>query len=45
MKVIITICMSLLFAYTYAQDGDVVKGNRFYKEGNYEKAEEPGCRL
>jgi Ca-activated chloride channel family protein len=40
MKVIITICMSLLFAYTYAQDGDVVKGNRFYKEGNYEKAEE-----
>lgn len=32
--------MSLLFVYTYAQDGDVVKGNRFYKEGNYEKAEE-----
>ena len=32
--------MSLLCVYTYAQDGDVVKGNRFYKEGNYERAEE-----
>lgn len=40
MKGIITIFISFFCVYAYAQDGDVVKGNRFYKEGNYEKAEE-----
>ncbi|TWI83475.1 Ca-activated chloride channel family protein [Lacibacter cauensis] len=40
MKLIITILISFLCVYAYAQDGDVVKGNRYYKEGNYEKAEE-----
>ncbi len=40
MKGIITIFISFFCVYTYAQDGYVVKGNRFYKEGNYEKAEE-----
>lgn len=40
MKLIITIFISFLCVYAYAQDGDVVKGNRYYKEGNYEKAEE-----
>ncbi|RXK59801.1 tetratricopeptide repeat protein [Lacibacter luteus] len=40
MKLIFTICSLMLSVFTYAQEGDVVKGNRYYKEGNYEKAEE-----
>lgn len=40
MKVIFTILLLAVTLLAVAQDGEVMKGNRYYKEGNYEKAEE-----
>ena len=40
MKIILTILVVFAALLTYAQEGEVVKGNRYYKEGNYDKAEE-----
>ncbi|HTH30936.1 MAG TPA: tetratricopeptide repeat protein, partial [Lacibacter sp.] len=40
MKLILTIGLSMIALFTRAQEGEVMKGNRYYKEGNYDKAEE-----
>lgn len=40
MKIILTILVLFAALLTHAQEGEVMKGNRYYKEGNYDKAEE-----
>ncbi len=40
MKIILTILILFAALLTHAQEGEVMKGNRYYKEGNYDKAEE-----
>ncbi|HLO39262.1 MAG TPA: tetratricopeptide repeat protein, partial [Lacibacter sp.] len=40
MKIILTIFVVFATLSTNAQEGEVMKGNRYYKEGNYDKAEE-----
>jgi Ca-activated chloride channel family protein len=40
MKIILTIFVLFTALLTHAQEGEVMKGNRYYKEGNYDKAEE-----
>jgi Ca-activated chloride channel family protein len=40
MKIILTIFVLFAALLTHAQEGEVMKGNRYYKEGNYDKAEE-----
>lgn len=40
MKIIFTIFVLFAALSTQAQEGEVMKGNRYYKEGNYDKAEE-----
>jgi len=40
MKIILTIFVLFAALLTRAQEGEVMKGNRYYKEGNYDKAEE-----
>ncbi len=40
MKIILTILVVFAALLTHAQEGEVVKGNRYYKEGNFDKAEE-----
>jgi Ca-activated chloride channel family protein len=40
MKFILTILVVFATLLTHAQEGEVVKGNRYYKEGNFDKAEE-----
>lgn len=40
MKFILTILVVFAALLTHAQEGEVVKGNRYYKEGNFDKAEE-----
>lgn len=40
MKIILTILVLFVALLTHAQEGEVMKGNRYYKEGNYDKAEE-----
>lgn len=40
MKIILTILVLITALLTRAQEGEVMKGNRYYKEGNYDKAEE-----
>ena len=40
MKIILTIFVVFATLSTHAQEGEVMKGNRYYKEGNYDKAEE-----
>jgi Ca-activated chloride channel family protein len=40
MKIILTILVVFAALLTHAQEGEVMKGNRYYKEGNYDKAEE-----
>lgn len=40
MKIILTILVVFTVLLTRAQEGEVMKGNRYYKEGNYDKAEE-----
>lgn len=40
MKIILTILVVFTALLTHAQEGEVMKGNRYYKEGNYDKAEE-----
>lgn len=40
MKFFLTIFVLFAALLTQAQEGEVMKGNRYYKEGNYDKAEE-----
>lgn len=40
MKIVLTIFALFAALLTQAQEGEVMKGNRYYKEGNYDKAEE-----
>lgn len=40
MKIYFTIVAFFSFFIAFAQEGEVVKGNRYYKEGKYDKAEE-----
>ncbi|QNA43890.1 tetratricopeptide repeat protein [Lacibacter sediminis] len=40
MKIFLTILVLFAALLTHAQEGEVMKGNRYYKEGNYDKAEE-----
>ncbi|MEJ8841100.1 tetratricopeptide repeat protein [Lacibacter sp. H375] len=40
MKIFLTIFVLFAALLTHAQEGEVMKGNRYYKEGNYDKAEE-----
>ncbi|MBP6687034.1 MAG: tetratricopeptide repeat protein [Lacibacter sp.] len=40
MKFILTIFVCFTTLLTHAQEGEVMKGNRFYKEGKYDKAKE-----
>lgn len=40
MKIILTILVVFAALLTRAQEGEVMKGNRYYKEGNFDKAEE-----
>lgn len=40
MKFCFTILSFFFFFIAFAQEGEVVKGNRLYKEGKYDKAEE-----
>lgn len=40
MKIILAILVVFTALVTQAQEGEVMKGNRYYKEGNYDKAEE-----
>ena len=40
MKIFLTIFVSFAALLTHAQEGEVMKGNRYYKEGNYDKAEQ-----
>jgi Ca-activated chloride channel homolog len=40
MKIILTIFVLFAALFAQAQEGEVMKGNRYYKEGNYDKAEE-----
>ena len=40
MKIFLTILSLFFSAIAFAQNGEVVKGNRFFKDGNYDKAEE-----
>lgn len=40
MKFCLTILSLFFFFIAFAQEGEVVKGNRLYKEGKYDKAEE-----
>lgn len=40
MKISLIIGLLFVTVVAFAQEGEVMKGNRFYKEGNYDKAEE-----
>jgi Ca-activated chloride channel homolog len=40
MKIILIIFVLFAALFAQAQEGEVMKGNRYYKEGNYDKAEE-----
>ena len=40
MKICFTIMAFFSFFIAFAQEGEVVKGNRYYKDGKYDKAEE-----
>lgn len=40
MKIILTIFVLFAALLTHAQEGEVMKGNRYYREGNYDKAKE-----
>jgi len=40
MKIFLTIWLLFFSAIAFAQNGELVKGNRYFKEGNYDKAEE-----
>ena len=39
MKILLTILFHLFLFMAFAQNGEVVKGNKHYKEGDYDKAE------
>lgn len=40
MKIIFTIFILFISVIGFAQNGEIVKGNRYFKEGNYDKAAE-----
>jgi Ca-activated chloride channel homolog len=40
MHIVCTVIFSFIITLSFAQNGEVVKGNKYFKDGNYDKAEE-----
>ncbi len=40
MRIILLILFAVMAAVSFAQNGEVVKGNKYFKDGNYDKAED-----